>query len=72
MPEDYLPGAVLDVTWDGQRYGVPLDVNALVLLANGDLLEAAGVSRKTCATSRTSRATPRARGAAGRPTTRWS
>lgn len=42
--EDYLPGAVLDVTWDGSRYGVPLDVNALVLLANRELLAAAGVA----------------------------
>ncbi len=42
--EDYLPGAVLDVTWDGSRYGVPLDVNALVLMANRNLLEAAGVA----------------------------
>lgn len=41
--EDYLPGAVLDVTWDGSRYGVPLDVNALVLMANRDLLAAAGI-----------------------------
>ncbi len=43
-PEAFLPGAVIDVTWDGQRYGTPLDVNALVLLANGDLLEAAGLT----------------------------
>ena len=43
-PETYLPGALLDVTWDGVRYGVPLDVNALVLLANRDRLRAAGVA----------------------------
>lgn len=42
--EEYLPGAVLDVTWDGARHGVPLDVNALVLMANRDLLAAAGVT----------------------------
>ncbi len=42
--QDYLPGAVLDVTWDGARYGVPLDVNALVLMANRDLLAAAGLA----------------------------
>ncbi|MEX0834841.1 MAG: extracellular solute-binding protein, partial [Nitriliruptor sp.] len=35
---DYLPGAVDDVTWEGVRYGVPLDVNALVLLASADAL----------------------------------
>lgn len=39
---DYLPGAVDDVTWEGRRYGVPLDVNALVLLANGAALTEAG------------------------------
>jgi multiple sugar transport system substrate-binding protein len=43
-PGGFLPGAVIDVTWDGRRYGLPLDVNALVLLANGDLLEAAGLT----------------------------
>ncbi len=42
--DDYLPGAVLDVTWDGARYGVPLDVNALVLMANRDLLADAGLA----------------------------
>lgn len=42
-PDAYLPGAVDDVTWDGRRYGVPLDVNALVLLVNGDVLSDAGL-----------------------------
>lgn len=43
--ERYLEGAVQDVTWDDEvRYGVPLDVNAMVLLANGTLLDEAGVS----------------------------
>lgn len=42
-PADYLPGALLDVTWDGRRYGVPLDVNALVLMANRALLRQAGL-----------------------------
>jgi multiple sugar transport system substrate-binding protein len=48
-PEDYLPGAILDVTWDGSRYGVPLDVNALVLMANQDLLAEAGLSEEDLA-----------------------
>ncbi|MEX2551132.1 MAG: extracellular solute-binding protein [Nitriliruptoraceae bacterium] len=39
--EMYLPGAVRDVTWDGRRYGVPLDVNAMVLMANRNQLAAA-------------------------------
>jgi multiple sugar transport system substrate-binding protein len=41
--EEYLPGAVEDVTWDGRRYGVPLDTNALVLMINGERFEAAGL-----------------------------
>ncbi|MFP4148659.1 MAG: extracellular solute-binding protein [Nitriliruptoraceae bacterium] len=43
-PEELLPGAVVDVTWDGRRYGLPLDVNALVLLANSDRLREAGLA----------------------------
>jgi multiple sugar transport system substrate-binding protein len=42
--EEYLPGAVEDVTWLGRRYGVPLDTNALVLLVNRDLLQQAGLT----------------------------
>jgi multiple sugar transport system substrate-binding protein len=42
-PDDYLPGAVDDVTWEGRRYGLPLDVNALVLLANRSAIDAAGL-----------------------------
>jgi multiple sugar transport system substrate-binding protein len=41
--EEYLPGAVADVTWRGERYGVPLDTNALVLLANRRVLSDAGL-----------------------------
>lgn len=41
---DYLPGALEDVSWpEDERYGVPLDVNALVLMANGDHLRQAGL-----------------------------
>lgn len=43
-PDDYLPGPLLDVTWGGTRYGVPLDVNALVLMANRELLADAGLT----------------------------
>lgn len=38
----YLDGALEGVTWDGRRYGVPLDTNALVLLVNVGLLADAG------------------------------
>jgi multiple sugar transport system substrate-binding protein len=40
----FLPGAVEDVTWQGVRYGLPLDVNALVLLVNDQVLRSAGYS----------------------------
>jgi multiple sugar transport system substrate-binding protein len=43
-PEDYLDGAVEDVTWRGRRYGVPLDTNALVLLVHEPLMEEAGLT----------------------------
>lgn len=38
----FLPGAIEDVTWDDQVYGVPLDVNAVVLIVNTDLLARVG------------------------------
>ncbi|MBA2530359.1 MAG: sugar ABC transporter substrate-binding protein, partial [Euzebyales bacterium] len=41
--EDFLPGAVEDVSWAGRRYGVPLDTNAMVLFVNADALHRAGV-----------------------------
>ncbi len=40
----YLDGAVQGVTWgDDVRYGVPLDVNAMVMMANGEVLQEAGL-----------------------------
>ncbi len=36
--DEFLPGAVSGVSWGGQRYGVPLDTNALVLMVNDRLL----------------------------------
>jgi multiple sugar transport system substrate-binding protein len=41
--DDFLPGAFDDVLWEGEVYGVPLDTNALVMITNDTLLEAAGV-----------------------------
>ncbi len=49
-PDAYLPGALDGVTWDGQRYGVPLDTNALVLLVNLEVLRAAGFDLDDLAT----------------------
>ena len=40
---EYLPGAYEHVVWDGGVYGVPLDVNALVLMANVEQLDEAGL-----------------------------
>lgn len=40
-PSLFLPGAVDGVTWDGRRYGLPLDTNALVLLVDREQLAAA-------------------------------
>lgn len=36
--DEFFPGAVDDVTWAGTRYGVPLDTNVLLLMANPRLL----------------------------------
>lgn len=41
--DEFLPGAIEDVTWAGVKYGVPLDTNAMLLIYNGELLAAAGV-----------------------------
>ena len=38
----FVAGAMEDVTWDGEVYGVPLDVNAVVVIVNTTLLEQLG------------------------------
>ena len=38
----FVPGAMDDVTWGGTIYGVPLDVNAVVMIVNTDLLARTG------------------------------
>lgn len=43
-PEDYLPGAVEGVRWAGGSYGLPLDVNAMVLMVNPDRLAERGIA----------------------------
>lgn len=40
----FIPGAIDDVTWGGQIYGVPLDTNAMVAIVNVDLLQQVGGS----------------------------
>jgi multiple sugar transport system substrate-binding protein len=67
--DEYLPGALEDVTWDDRRYGLPLDVNALVLMANESLLDEAGIEPDdllTPAGFRSSAAALRADTSAGR------
>ena len=44
VDHEFLPGALDDVTWEGRRYGVPLDTNALFLLYDADAFAAAGVA----------------------------
>ena len=41
---DFLPEAIRRVTWDGVKYGVPLDVYTLVLLYNKSYFEQAGLA----------------------------
>ena len=42
--DEFLPGAIDDVTWAGHLYGVPLDTNALFLLYDADQFTAAHVN----------------------------
>jgi ABC-type glycerol-3-phosphate transport system substrate-binding protein len=40
----FMPGALDDVTWQGVRYGVPLDINALFMIYNRAMFEQAGLA----------------------------
>lgn len=40
---EFFPGAIADVAWDGRLYGVPLDINALVLFYRPETFAAAGL-----------------------------
>lgn len=40
--ETFLPGSLEDVTWQGTRFGVPLDVNAMVLMLNEEAVADTG------------------------------
>lgn len=42
VQENYTPGAVEAVTWDGQVYGVPFENNPTLLIYNAPMLEEAG------------------------------
>lgn len=41
--EQFMPGAMEDVTWQGVRYGVPLDINALFTIYNKTAFAQAGL-----------------------------
>ena len=41
--DEFFPGAIEDVTWNGRKYGVPLDTNAMVLMYNVDHFRQAGL-----------------------------
>ncbi|HZG68431.1 MAG TPA: extracellular solute-binding protein, partial [Herpetosiphonaceae bacterium] len=41
---EFMPGAMDDVTWQGTRYGVPLDISALFTIYNKAAFEAAGLA----------------------------
>lgn len=43
----FLPGAMKDVEWKGIKYGVPLDVNCLMLFYNQEMFDAAGLAYPT-------------------------
>ncbi len=55
-PGTFIPGAVDDVTWDGEQYGVPLDVNAVALMVNTTALDELGFTTDDLATWESSRA----------------
>lgn len=42
--DEFFPGAVADVRWGERLYGVPLDINALVLFYRPELFAAAGLT----------------------------
>ena len=46
-PSEFFPGSVEDVTWEGRRYGVPLDTNVVILLYNADRFEEMGAPLPT-------------------------
>jgi ABC-type glycerol-3-phosphate transport system substrate-binding protein len=39
----FMPGAIDDVTWQGRKYGVPLDINALFTIYNKAAFQEAGL-----------------------------
>lgn len=48
--DEFFPGAYEDVVWAGHPYGIPLDTNAMILVANQAHLDAAGIDPTTLLT----------------------
>jgi multiple sugar transport system substrate-binding protein len=48
--DEFLPGAIEDIMWAGVPYGIPLDTNAMVLIANQEHLLDAGIDPGSLAT----------------------
>ncbi|MCD7059851.1 sugar ABC transporter substrate-binding protein [Pelagibacterium sp. HS1C4-1] len=42
-PDNYFPGPLASVTWDGKLYGLPKATNTIALYYNKDMFEAAGL-----------------------------
>lgn len=42
--DQFMPGALEDVTWKSQRYGVPLDINTLFMIYNKAAFQDAGLT----------------------------
>ncbi|WP_096185571.1 ABC transporter substrate-binding protein [Evansella halocellulosilytica] len=47
IEEEFLPGAVDNVTWEGTKYGVPIDINTTFYLYNTEMFEEKGLEPPT-------------------------
>ncbi|WP_157812103.1 ABC transporter substrate-binding protein [Alteribacter populi] len=45
--DEFLPGAVDNVTWEGTKYGVPIDINTTFYLYNTEMFEEKGLEPPT-------------------------
>ena len=45
--DEFLPGALDNVTWEGTRYGVPIDINTTFYLYNTEMFEEKGLEPPT-------------------------
>lgn len=45
--DEFLPGAIDNVTWEGNKYGVPIDINTTFYLYNKEMFEEKGLEPPT-------------------------